>query len=263
MTFKQLMVMNVRKKKVNSSKHYKVDKLLQDLHAQIENSLELGWDPKDILVFSNIAHEHMGIQTIIVPLNETCLTGSKCFAMQWALRFVDFDVLWAHDLDAWQCCSFDPPEFKDIGLAEYSRPKYNGGSVFIRPSAGDIIDTICSTLVENDEAREEPTLDRLLRGPFEARTTTLNNTWNVGCSGFVPRIERAEKPLCVAHFHPAGKHSWNTFVRNKHHVPKDCLVPRRLRDLFLRHYRDRIEKNTYEDGLGIFGWEADDVSGET
>lgn len=244
---KNLIVANYRRTKENSSKHYSKDMLERELMVQIENSLRFGWNPQDLIVVTNFVFEHRGITSINLNLNEQCLTGSKVFAMNELFKYglVD-DVIWAHDLDAWQNDYFECPHFLDVGIAEYSRPKYNGGSVFYKPSAKDIVEEICDHITTNKEAREEPTLDKFLRGKYAKRTTTINPTFNLGCSGFIKRVERAIKPIKVLHFHPTNRIAWDTQTRDRNNtgfIP----ISNSLKELFIEHFGNKIKSYEYED----------------
>jgi len=121
------------------------------------------------------------------------------------------DVVWAHDLDAWQNVWFDCPEFLDAGACYYSRPKFNGGSVFWKKSALDILNGIVETIDKEGLTREEPTLDKFFKSDeYKDRITILNPTYNVGCSGFLKRYDRAIKPIKVCHLHPTNRIAWET-----------------------------------------------------
>jgi hypothetical protein len=126
------------------------------------------------------------------------------------------DEIWVHDLDAWQNVWFDCPKFKDVGICQYSRPKFNGGSIFYKPSAKDIVEAIISILKRNKEAREEPTIDKILKtNAYRHRVTVLNPTYNVGCSGFVARYMRSYKPIRVCHFHPHNRIAVETHLLDR------------------------------------------------
>lgn len=224
------------------------DNLTIELKAQIENSLSLGWKPEDLWVVTNFPFSFMGINAFHLPLNTMCLTGSKMFALRELFKAnMINDVVWIHDLDAWQCVEFSPPDFKDIGVASYSRPKFNGGSVFVRHAAADIVLKICEEIEANKQQREEPTLDKVLKSAtYRDRVTVLNSTWNVGCSGYVQRWYYADKPIRVVHFHPSNRIAWDTHTRNRNGISADVTIPDNLRQLMLKYYGDIIKKFTYE-----------------
>ncbi|MHA2219403.1 MAG: hypothetical protein ACXACY_26120 [Candidatus Hodarchaeales archaeon] len=211
---KNFIVANKRK-----NKRYGSQSIETLIKAQIENSYSLGWSRKNILLISNFEFEFLGVKAHIAPLNEFCLTGSKMFALKWAFDTgLLKETVWAHDLDAWQNWSFKEPKMKDVGIAQYSNNKYNGGSIFWKPESRDIVDAVVKTITEEELQREEPTLNKLLKSDeFKKRVTVLNNTFNVGCSGFVKRYNRSEKPIRVLHFHPYNRLAWETHSldRNK------------------------------------------------
>ena len=113
---KNLMVAN----KQENSNRYKRENIERLLKAQIENSLELGWKLEDITVLANFDFEYMGIKSIIADLNESCLTGSKIFGLKWFFeRHNEDDIIWAHDLDAWQNVWFEEPFFDKEGNVSF------------------------------------------------------------------------------------------------------------------------------------------------
>jgi hypothetical protein len=234
---KNLMVANLK----GNSKRYDVKSLTKLLKAQIENSLDVGWKKKDIVIIANFDFEYMGVRTVQTDLNDFCWTGSKVFAVKWYYENTDYKgVIWSHDLDAWQNVPFLKPKFKHVGISQYSKPKYNGGSVFWRHQGKDILDEVVRLLTDNQEVREEPTLNRVLKSKqFRRRVTLLNNTFNVGCSGFVKRYEASIKPICVCHFHPYNRIAWETHTMDRNQIGDDKIpVSRRLERLIRKYYTD-------------------------
>ncbi len=227
---------------------YKFENIEILIKAQIENSLDLGWQINDIILLANFDYEFMGVKSTNIPLNNKCLTGSKMFGMKYLFDndMVD-DIIWAHDLDAWQNVSFSCPDFKDVGITTYSTSKYNGGSIFWRKSAKDIVDKILDEINGNKENKEEPTLNKILKSEeYKNRVTNVNNTFNVGCSGYVKRWNRSIKPIRVCHFHPYNKTAWET-----HGLDRNGLdvkgVSDRLENI-LRKYYPNLSQELSKDG---------------
>ena len=218
MNFKQMMVINLS----GDIKSAKNSDLIAYLSAQIKNSRELGWDDKDIIIMSNVKLDIELPVVLLDKVNNTCLTGSKTFAILQAYQSgIVSGPVWLHDLDAWQNVAFDLPDFKDVGIAEYSTPKYNGGSVFYRPSAVDLIKLVVDDIDKNTADKEEPFLNKVFRAEQNKhRVTRLEHGFNVGCSGFVKRYASAEKPVKVCHFHPKNRMAWMTQVMDQHKVGK-------------------------------------------
>jgi len=223
----------------NQSKHkrYTFDSIDVLLKAQIENSLALGWERRDIILLANIDYEFMGVKSVNISLNKKCLTGSKMFGMKYLFdhNMVN-DVIWAHDLDSWQNVPFSCPDFKEVGIACYSTSKYNGGSIFWRKSAKDIVYKIVETIEQDKENKEEPTLNKILKSKgYRDRVTNVNNTFNVGCSGYVKRWDRSVKPIRVCHFHPYNNIAWETHALDRNGLDIKG-VSDRLENLLRKYY---------------------------
>jgi hypothetical protein len=242
MFMKNFMVANLTRGR------YKLDSIDSLLKAQIHNSLDLGWELEDFILLSNFSYEYMGVKSINIHLNEKCLTGSKMFGMKYLFNnnMVN-DVIWAHDLDAWQNVCFNCPEFKDIGIACYSNSKYNGGSIFWNKSSIDIVNKIIEEIEANAQNKEEPTLNRILKSKqYSTRVTTLNNTFNVGCSGYVKRWERSAKPIHVCHFHPNNHTAWETHALDRNGLDEKGISSRL--EVLLRQYYPNLATELCEKG---------------
>ena len=211
----------------------------QLLKAQVHNSLSVGWDRKDIIIIANFDFEYMGVHSVNVELNKTCLTGTKLFATKYVFEnnLHKGRVVWSHDLDAWQNHWFIEPHIKDVGATYYSRPKFNGGSIFWRSSAIDILLEAIDIILNNQEAKEEPTLNDLFKNKYKDRVTVTDNTFNVGCSGFVERYMRSEKPIRVAHFHPYNRIAWETHRLDRNGIGVKA-VDFRLENIIRKYYPD-------------------------
>ena len=220
----------------NAAKSNMIEPLSINLGAQLENSIQVGWDIDDIIVVTNIPNLRYEDRIIeAVDLNEHCLTGSKMFGLAQIIGY-QTETIWAHDLDCWQTVPIEEPLFADVGLCNYSRPKFNGGSVFWRPWASDIVLKIIEIIEYEKSPKEEPILSRVLKLPeFQNRVTVLNSTWNVGCSGFKDRFSGAERPVKVCHFHPCNRIAWDTHVRDRNRLGSSP-VPERLRNLLVKWF---------------------------
>jgi hypothetical protein len=245
---KNLLVGNMQ----NKSKRYKKSALEKLIKAQLDNSLELLWDVEDIVLLTNFKFEYKKVKAIKIDMNDFCLTGSKMFGIQYCFKNLKIDdIIWSHDFDAWQNCYFDEYDLHcdinsnhidwglyDVGATLYSRPKFNGGSLFWKPSSIDIIDYIVDILTKDKATREEPTINETFKDKkFSDRVAILNNTFNVGCSGFVPRWERSIKPIRVCHLHPTNRIAWETHTLDRNGQDMRSLTPR-LEQLLRRYYPD-------------------------
>ncbi len=222
-----------------SEGRYKAKNIHTLLKAQIENSLALGWTPENTILLANFDFEFLGVRSTQIELNKICLTGSKMFGMKYLLDNDMVDgVIWAHDLDAWQNVPFYCPEFKDVGITCYSTSKYNGGSIFWKKSAKDIVCRIIDEIQSNSQNKEEPTLNSILKSKeYKSRITQINNTFNVGCSGYVKRWDRSIKPIRVCHFHPYNHTAWETHALDRNGLDTKGISDR-LETLLRKYYPD-------------------------
>jgi len=225
---KKLMVANIQK-----SSKCSIEDLTTLLKLQIENSLNIGWDVNNIILLSNFDFEFMEVKAIKVVLNDFCLTGSKIFGTKFVFDNKLADIIYAADLDCFQDIWFNCPEFKDVGVTQYSRPKINGGVIFWKNSAIDIIGQIVNALVSNKEKREEPTLNKILK-LYEDRVTVLESGFNLGCSGYILRFMRSEKPVKSYHFHPSNRIAWETHVLDRNGI--GSKISERLECLIRKYY---------------------------
>lgn len=231
---KRLLTAN--KQKTGKSR-YAFEGMETMLKCQIDNLLDIGWKKENIILLTNFNFEFMGIKAEVIELNDFCFSGSKMWTTKYLFDNdrVD-DVVYAGDLDCWQTTWFDCPEFSgDVGACCYSNPKFNGGSIFWKPAAKDIVYEVVNILTTEKAKSEEPTLNRVFKSDkYKDRVSILNSTYNVGCSGFVERYERGIKPIKVCHFHPK-----NTVAFEIHGLDRDGIngVPLTIRlERLLRKY---------------------------
>jgi len=188
------------------------------IEAQIDNSLHMGWDKKDIIIATNFPYEYAGIKSVVVP--DSCFferrpKASKLLVIDYMFdhEMID-DKCWFHDLDAFQLQPFaegEPDlEGKDMGFATYNSDTYltrwNAGSFFFEPSAKDMIKWIVRAMHKWDCA-EEVAVCRLTANNthnINDRYKMLNCTYNL-CKKTHPTkvpidmYDLADKPIKVIH----------------------------------------------------------------
>lgn len=238
---KNLIAVNFPK---NSKKTQELELITK---VQIENSLELGWNKKDLIVISNEDFEFMEVKSKKIEMNKKCLTGSKMYAIRDIFLNGEVQTVWSHDLDSFQNYWFDEPDIKDVGACEYSQPKFNGGSIFWKPSSLDIINQIIYLIELNKEDKEEPTINKVFKSsPYRNRVTVLNYTYNVGCSGYTKRYHNSTKPIKVSHLHPTNRIAWETHCLDRNGTGY-LSVSHRLEKL-IRKYYPNLATELAEDG---------------
>lgn len=234
---KRLLVANKQKTGKSRYFHERMDNMLK---AQIDNLLELGWVREDIILLTNFNFEFMNIKAEVIELNDFCLSGSK----MWGLKHLFdndrvHDIIFSSDLDCWQNVKFECPVFSgDVGACEYSKPKFNGGAIFWKPEAKDIVDEVVRVLTERHPKSEEPTLNALFKSDkYKNRVSVLDHTYNVGCSGFFERFTRSTKPIRVCHFQPENRVAWEIHGLDRDGV-NEIVVTVRLERLLRKYYPD-------------------------
>jgi glycosyltransferase involved in cell wall biosynthesis len=178
-----------------------VDMFNRHVKAQSEISSCFGWRP---ILYCNKNLDIDGIDVKV--MEEVPSPVCKIIALQKEMNGESDDgLIWLHDLDAWQNAPFgNGPEFADAAGYVYSNGKINGGSMFFRKSASDLIDMMVESIPDEPGRTIEERLMRTLRRKFPDRVTLLNSTWNVGINRFEEREREAEKPAKVLHFHPTS-----------------------------------------------------------
>ena len=182
---------------------------------QIDNSLELGWNPKDIVMFTNFPYEYNGIKSTIIGDGGFCTVpgragSTKTTTVAWLLEnnmLEDGEIYWDHDFDAYQMNWFNEKELAlggyDAGFTTYGwSPKWCLGSFFFKTSAKDIFTAIKDTIYEIQNEDERALVKLTNEGKFLDRIKTMNITYQIGMRKVEKNYVQAFKPIKVIHFHP-------------------------------------------------------------
>jgi hypothetical protein len=173
---------------------------------QIDNSLDLGWNPDDMMLITNFDYEYNGIKAhVIRDLYHCHFYGqvSKINAINYLLLepgLAQNDIYWFHDLDAYQCEPFTKFKMKkktDIAIAKYGRRQLpNTGSFFFKTTSVDIFKKIRKICYAH-RVDEEVAMTWLPQEMLD-RIEYINPTYNYTSFN---HYEKITKPLKVAHFH--------------------------------------------------------------
>jgi len=201
---------------------------------QIDNSL-LYWDVKDILLVTNFPHEYNGVKSIIVPKDlyyERSPCVNKVNAIIYLLEHeMVNDLVWFHDTEAWQIAPLNLELYAELGLTDYGwSRRWNGGSIFFRPSTIDIFKLLREDIYTRkiDDERALLTLTENNYNNINKRIQRLNITYNLGKRRVEQNIAVADKPVRVVHFHPYREDLLNKFK---------ALLPK---ELYQQMYEKRI-----------------------
>lgn len=190
--------------------HPKNKKLVLDVISyQIKISLALGWKPKDIILLSNENIEYYGVKSTFFAYEDIPYKFLyKFMGIKYLFEELKInDVLWYHDWDCYQMdhLEYDLPPKRDIGVyfGAYSRHirKPNTGTIFIRPSAMDLVDDFISTQIEQKISNDERAVKLVFKkGKNKKRFIDINSRYNVGKTCFNHRYRDAMQPIKCFHF---------------------------------------------------------------
>ena len=213
---------------------------------QIDNSLELGWLPDDILPITNFPYEYNGIKALVLDDNQFCTinpesTKTAIISHLFGLGLIQPQkTYWVHDFDAYQLNPFSKANLnlrKDLGLTTYGySSKWCLGSFFFNDQSCDIFQQIKNTMYQ-ENTDDERALRHLTRAGLvsESRYQTLNITYNFGMRQVAHNYGLADKPLKVLHFHPTkkGLRPLRTFMYGEN----ELLIPL-MNDRLIKVFQD-------------------------
>ena len=183
--------------------------------VQIDNSIDLGWDIKDLLFITNFPYEYKGVKAVEVGDEHFCAVRPRSIKTAIIPFLIDEGIIedgelyWNHDFDAYQLNVFNEKDLGlegyDTGLTDYGwKDRWCLGSFFVKKSSRDIYELAKPIILSNVE--DETALMQLTADPAIAkRCKRLNITYNFGMRQVGSNYERSEKPIKVVHFHPYYK----------------------------------------------------------
>jgi hypothetical protein len=228
---------------------------------QIENSQELGWDKKDIILATNFAYHYGDIQTTQLYGVDFFNRKPQASKINAIIKLFDTgaiqknELYWFHDLDAFQLEAIveseidikeDEIAMTDFGGAKHFRgmDRWSGGVIYFKSESKDIFDHL-QDLIYKKGIDEEEALGILLEQDetMRKRVKKINNTYNFIGYNLRSVYEKSLKPLKVVHFHPlvgkkrlggVGRESALRFFKgeNELNIP---LITERLNKIFAYH----------------------------
>jgi len=244
------------------------------IKMQIDNSLRLGWDRKDIILATNFDYEYYGVKSLVVP--DSCYCGHRpratkanvvCYLLEEGL--VD-DLCWYHDPDAFQLIPFKIDlEGKDVGFVMYKEGEWNSGSFFFTPTSKDVFGWIKQHMYKY-RRQDEHALYFLTRKNvhnINSRIKVLNCTYNLcRIRGTNDYYELADKPINVFHFDPNARIIYREIkpllpkelieIINKHRMTI-ILIYIGIREEFTEEHKE-LTQMQIDNSLGL-GWRSEDI----
>lgn len=211
---------------------------------QIDNSLDLGWKPEDIILAFDLPFEYKGIKSLNLPdclYYNFDLNANKIPVLIYLIKngLLEKDKLyWCHDLDAFENTKINETELEldnyDLGLTHYTyKPEWQFGSLFFHLSAFDIFELIHHQTLQKPHLsrNNEKVLTKLINeGKIDPkRYKRLNVSYNIMKKYLQTIYPLAEKPLKVLHFRPSD--AKDIFMHENNSL-KIKLVDERLTRIF-------------------------------
>lgn len=218
-----------------------------EARIQIDNSLRMGWEPKDILFITNFPFEYQGIKTLVLGNEHYCQVMPRStntvllpyLAEQGILE--DGCVYWLHDIDAFQQEPITVHELGmkkvDVAMTTYGwSPKWNLGSYFFRKAAVPMF-TWVKQVVYDQELEDERAFRALVKANFNGirkMFKTLNITYNFGMRNVEYNYSIADLPIKVVHFHPDRYKVLQRFMHGNNGLGRPLMTPG-LIEVFKQH----------------------------
>ena len=203
---------------------------------QIDNSLDLGWKPEDILLVTNFDYEYNGVKSFVVGNENFCIF---CPAASKINAIIDLfkqklvqkgKIYWFHDLDAYQLINIEESELKldcntDMFLPDFGRLlRWSTGSIFFKESSQDIFkwtrdiaykystdEERALSILTGQDTRARSMSGHIIKGytskdipgiaNINSRIKKANITYNFHSFNVRSNYAAALKPIRVAHFH--------------------------------------------------------------
>ena len=211
------------------------------IKVQIDNALDLGWKPEDILFVTNFNYEYNGVKSIIVGDKNFCAVRPRSIKTSIIPHLVDEGIMedgkvyWNHDFDAFQINSMSVSELGleglDAGFTDYGwRTRWCLGSAFIKTSARDIFTWLREGIFVNleDETILGKITDRNTH-KINSRIKKMNITYQIGMRHVEHNYELATKPLKVLHFHPHKPGLLDIFMHGKNGINTPFMTDRMIK----------------------------------
>jgi hypothetical protein len=225
------------------------DKTFNDEHKmlvkiQIDNSLELGWKPEDIMLVTNFDYEYNGVKSIVIGDENYCTyhwPATKIYTIVQLFKsgLINKGMCWYHDFDCFQLVPFiesDPGlESSEMGLTNYSRmPRLCSASMFFTETAGDIFEKLKGEIDKSKQDEETEIMKMINCSPdLQKRVKRLNITYAFHKFNLLSCDKIVDKPIRAVHFHLTPD-KYDFYVRGENKLKKP-LIPDRLIKIFNQH----------------------------
>jgi len=211
---KNLMIYITPKKRFED----RLEKNLASLvKIQIDNSLDLGWKKKDIVLVTNFPYRYRGIKAMVVDDSYYCEHWNKSSKVKVIIHLLKSGIVkpkelwWFHDFDAFQTYRITEKEldlgYAVVGFTDYGwLKKWNTGSIFFKKNSVKVFEWLRNELykLQTDEERALTSLTKRNYKYINSYYKRLNVSYNFpGCLNGERHmhitVPMATKPIKVLH----------------------------------------------------------------
>jgi len=196
---------------LSPQKEFSTDEYRTLIKIQIDNHHRLGLPKDDFLLVTNFPYEYNGVKAILTKDEHWCAVRPRSIKSSIIPALVDEGIIkegeiyWNHDTDAFQLYPISNEELEldgfDAGLTDYGwRSRLCMGSFFVKASSRDMFELVKPVIFSNVE--DEDAMMQVNGGLEGTRWKRMSITYNLGMRHVPDNIERATRPVKVAHFHP-------------------------------------------------------------
>lgn len=214
---------------------------------QIDNSLRLGWEPKNIWLVTNFDYEYNGVKSLVIPDDNYAshfFPATKIYVIDYLFREeriqanLHNNLYWYHDFDCFQLNPFDEGEpdlgTADIGVTNYGRvPRLCSASIFFKNTSGDLFRHMKEEIETKKKGEEREIMRLRTIDEYKGRLKILNLTYALQKWNLWHSYCRSAKPIKAVHFHLTPD-KYDFFVRANNRV-KLSIIPEGLVEIFHKH----------------------------
>jgi hypothetical protein len=196
--------------------------------VQIENSLNLGWDKKDLMLITNFEFQYGSVKAVVLENVDFFDRKPQVSKINAIIKLFEDGLIknnqlyWFHDLDAFQLQPITEDEVDiesdEIAVTEYGGLSFAGqnrlstGVIYFKSGSKDIFEQIRKLAYQKRIDEEEALGLLIIENPSIRKRVKILN-WSYNFIGYNLRTyyKKAIKPLKVVHFHPlVGKRKLHT-----------------------------------------------------
>jgi len=206
------------------------------IFCKIDNLIDLGSEPKDIIIITNFDLTYRNVKTYRVNDSEIQLQSAFANKMPLTANLIKSGIIDGNfifeDMDAFKCRDFLFPDIKTFAFTKHdpNRRKCQGGVSYWSKNSLDTFIKIAEDIKKSNIRKEENFLPKYIK-----EENWLGYEWNFSITHqFNKKFPLTKFPLNYIHANPLKKNIWDWYVEGKN--PKNIkLIDERLEKLLKKH----------------------------